>query len=43
LTQSKKWKESSGTEKHLFPVKAMSKAFSKKMIAAFSKEKLLIN
>jgi len=41
LTRSQKWKEGKGKGKYLFPVKAMSRVFRAKMVAALRKEKLL--
>ena len=41
LTRSQKWKEGKGKGKYLFPVKAMSKVFRAKMVAALRKEELL--
>ena len=41
LTRSGKWKEGKGKGKYLFPVKAMSKVFRAKMVAALRKEELL--
>jgi hypothetical protein len=41
LSESGKWKESKSNGKYLFPVKAMSKVFRAKMVAALRKEKVL--
>jgi hypothetical protein len=41
LSKAGKWKESKSNGKYLFPVKAMSKVFRAKMVAALRKEEVL--